>query len=144
MRRQPRPEWRESARYWEEHSATIRRMFAPLTAALVAEAGIVQGQSVLDVAGGPGEDGGVVPVGEAGVGVDVGEDVLDIGFVVLDECWIGEEGVVGFLPILGFWMLPLGALLLAEDLPFLRKPTLRALGAVQQWWDRRRGRAGGP
>jgi len=48
-------EWRESARYWEKHSATIRRMFAPLTTALVAEAGIVQGQSVLDVAGGPGE-----------------------------------------------------------------------------------------
>ncbi len=52
-------------------------------------------------------------------------------------------GFVGFLPILGFWMLPLGALLLAEDLPFLKRPTLRALGAVQQWWDRRRGRAGG-
>ncbi len=53
-------------------------------------------------------------------------------------------GVVGFLPILGFWMLPLGALLLAEDLPFLKRPTLRALGAAQGWWDRRRGRAGGP
>lgn len=52
-------------------------------------------------------------------------------------------GFVGFLPILGFWMLPLGALLLAEDLPFLKGPTLRALGAVQHWWDRRRGRAGG-
>lgn len=53
-------------------------------------------------------------------------------------------GFVGFLPVLGFWMLPLGALLLSEDVPFLKKPTLRALGAVQQWWDRRRGRAGGP
>ncbi len=53
-------------------------------------------------------------------------------------------GVFGFLPILGLWMLPLGALLLSEDLPFLKRPTLRALGAVQQWWDRRRGRAGAP
>ena len=53
-------------------------------------------------------------------------------------------GFAGFLPILGFWMLPLGILLLAEDLPFLKRPTLRALGAVQEWWDRRRGRAGEP
>ena len=51
-------------------------------------------------------------------------------------------GVVGFLPILGFWMLPLGVLLLAEDVPVLKRPALRALGAVQGWWDRRRGRAG--
>jgi hypothetical protein len=29
-------------------------------------------------------------------------------------------GVLGFLPILGFWMLPLGLLLLAEDIPLLR------------------------
>ena len=32
-------------------------------------------------------------------------------------------GLFGFLPVLGLWMLPLGFLLLAEDLPFLRKPT---------------------
>ena len=30
-------------------------MFAPVTAALVQDAGIVEGQSVIDVAGGPGE-----------------------------------------------------------------------------------------
>ena len=36
-------------------------------------------------------------------------------------------GVAGFLPVLGFWMIPLGVLLLAQDLPFLRRPTLRAL-----------------
>lgn len=47
-------------------------------------------------------------------------------------------GLVGFLPILGFWMVPLGALLLAQDIPVLRQPTLHALGAVQRWWDRRR------
>ena len=49
------PEWRESAPYWAKHNATIREMFAPLTAALVEDTGIVQGQSVLDIAGGPGE-----------------------------------------------------------------------------------------
>jgi ubiquinone/menaquinone biosynthesis C-methylase UbiE len=48
-------EWRDSAKYWAKHSATIRRMFAPLTQALIEDAGIVPGQSVLDVAGGTGE-----------------------------------------------------------------------------------------
>lgn len=48
-------EWRESAKYWQKHSATIRSMFAPLTRALIEDAGISPGQSVLDVAGGPGE-----------------------------------------------------------------------------------------
>ena len=48
-------EWRESAKYWTKHSATIRTMFAPLTQALIERAGIREGQSVLDVAGGPGE-----------------------------------------------------------------------------------------
>jgi hypothetical protein len=51
-------------------------------------------------------------------------------------------GLLGFLPILGFWMVPLGLLLLAEDIPALRQPTIRGLGAVQGWWDRRRSRRG--
>ncbi|MCX7287205.1 MAG: tryptophan synthase subunit beta [Rhodobacterales bacterium] len=32
------------------------------------------------------------------------------------------SGVFSFLPVLGIWMLPLGLLLLAVDLPFLRGP----------------------
>jgi len=48
-------QWRESAPYWEKHRDVIRTMFAPLTQALIEETGIVSGQSVLDVAGGPGE-----------------------------------------------------------------------------------------
>lgn len=48
-------EWSESATAWRRHSATIRMMFAPVTAALIEEARISAGQSVLDVAGGPGE-----------------------------------------------------------------------------------------
>lgn len=31
-------------------------------------------------------------------------------------------GLLAFLPILGVWMLPLGLLLLAIDLPFLQRP----------------------
>lgn len=48
-------EWRENAKYWTKHSGTIRTMFAPLTQALIEHAGIHDGQSVLDVAGGAGE-----------------------------------------------------------------------------------------
>lgn len=48
-------EWSESAKYWAKHSSTIRTMFAPLTQALIETACIREGQSVLDVAGGPGE-----------------------------------------------------------------------------------------
>ena len=47
--------WRESARYWTKHSETIHQMFAPLTRALIERAGIVAGQTVLDIAGGAGE-----------------------------------------------------------------------------------------
>src|SRR6185503_14228020 len=47
--------WRESASYWRRHSATIRTMFTPVTQALIEEAAIVEGQVVLDVAGGAGE-----------------------------------------------------------------------------------------
>ncbi len=48
-------EWRDSAKYWETHARTIRKMFAPVTSALIEEAGIIEGDAVLDVAGGPGE-----------------------------------------------------------------------------------------
>jgi ubiquinone/menaquinone biosynthesis C-methylase UbiE len=47
--------WRESAQYWTKHSDTIHQMFVPLTRALIERAGIVAGQTVLDVAGGAGE-----------------------------------------------------------------------------------------
>ena len=48
-------EWRESAQYWQRHAQTIRKMFSPVTRALIEEAGISEGDRVLDVAGGPGE-----------------------------------------------------------------------------------------
>ncbi len=41
-------------------------------------------------------------------------------------------GFLGFLPILGFWMVPLGLLLLAQDIPFLKGPT----GRVLVWFNR--------
>jgi SAM-dependent methyltransferase len=47
--------WTESARYWTKHSPTIHKMFVPLTRALIKRAGIREGETVLDVAGGAGE-----------------------------------------------------------------------------------------
>ena len=47
-------------------------------------------------------------------------------------------GVFGFLPLLGFWMVPLGALLIGEDIPPIRRVTLRLLGRLYLWWDARR------
>jgi ubiquinone/menaquinone biosynthesis C-methylase UbiE len=48
-------EWRKSAVYLKKHSGTIHTMLNPVTQALIEEAEIVAGQSVLDVAGGAGE-----------------------------------------------------------------------------------------
>ncbi len=46
-------------------------------------------------------------------------------------------GTVGFLPVLGFWMAPLGVFVLSVDLPVARRLRRRAL----VWWGRRqRGR----
>ena len=46
-------------------------------------------------------------------------------------------GVAGFLPILGFWMLPLGLVILSIDLALVRRHRRR----VQVWWGRRRRKA---
>ncbi|MDP3262596.1 MAG: tryptophan synthase subunit beta [Tabrizicola sp.] len=40
-------------------------------------------------------------------------------------------GVVSFLPFLGIWMLPLGLLLLAVDLAFMRGPVAAAMIRVR-------------
>ncbi|XUY27850.1 hypothetical protein RMR21_005705 [Agrobacterium sp. rho-8.1] len=42
-------------------------------------------------------------------------------------------GILGFLPILGFWMVPLGLLVLSQDLPFVRRKRRR----LSVWWARR-------
>lgn len=51
----PLSQWKESAHYWSKHSEKISRMFAPVSRALLEEAGIKPGQTVLDVAGGVGD-----------------------------------------------------------------------------------------
>src|SRR6202048_263213 len=47
--------WRSSAPFWEKHRDIIRAMLAPITQALIKDAGIGGEDSVLDVAIGPGE-----------------------------------------------------------------------------------------
>jgi ubiquinone/menaquinone biosynthesis C-methylase UbiE len=47
--------WTGSAPFWEKHGAIIGQMFAPINQALVEEAGIGRGHTVLDIATGPGE-----------------------------------------------------------------------------------------
>ena len=43
-------------------------------------------------------------------------------------------GMLGFLPILGFWMIPLGLLVLSIDLAIVRRQRRRA----EVWWGRRK------
>ncbi len=45
-------------------------------------------------------------------------------------------GLVGFLPVLGFWMVPLGVVVLSIDLPIARRLRRR----VEVWWGKRRER----
>ena len=61
-------------------------------------------------------------------------------------CIIGS--FLWFLPVLGLWFLPLGLLLIAQDVRFLRRPvgrmTLYLLDRwkrVREWWARRRADA---
>ncbi len=50
-------------------------------------------------------------------------------------------GIFSFLPILGVWMLPLGLMLIAADVPFLRRPmarfTMWVIDRVEGWRKKR-------
>ena len=49
-------------------------------------------------------------------------------------------GIFSILPVLGLWMLPLGLLLLAIDLPALRGPMAALIVRFRRWWANRRKR----
>lgn len=49
-------------------------------------------------------------------------------------------GIFSFLPVLGIWMLPLGLILIAQDVPFLQAPLARALGWIERKWLERKAR----
>ncbi|MCP4621506.1 MAG: hypothetical protein GY844_34315 [Bradyrhizobium sp.] len=46
-------------------------------------------------------------------------------------------GIFSILPVLGLWMLPLGLLLFAQDVPVLRPPLVRLLAWVERKWSER-------
>ncbi len=43
-------------------------------------------------------------------------------------------GVFSILPVLGLWMLPLGLVLFAQDVPPLQKPMAQGLGWIERKW----------
>jgi hypothetical protein len=53
-------------------------------------------------------------------------------------------GLLGFLPILGFWMIPAGVLVLATAVPAVRRFNRRVLIAVRGWWIGRKPRQRSP
>jgi hypothetical protein len=51
-------------------------------------------------------------------------------------------GIFSILPVLGLWMLPLGLVLFAQDVPMLQKPIARMLGWIKRKWiERERARS---
>ncbi len=54
--------------------------------------------------------------------------VIGVGLVVL--------GLFGFLPVLGFWMIPLGLLVLSHEFALVRRWRRR----LAVWWERRNRR----
>ena len=74
-------QWSESAPYWEKYRPVIVRMFAPVSQALIEDAAIRKGNSVLDVATGPGEPALTIAdvVGPEGtvVGTDVAPEMVE-------------------------------------------------------------------
>lgn len=52
--------------------------------------------------------------------------ILGVGLIV--------GGIFGFLPVVGFWMLPLGVILLSHDLHIVRRWRRR----FSLWWVRRK------
>lgn len=54
-------------------------------------------------------------------------------------------GIVGFLPVVGFWMVPVGLLILSADSPAVRRFNRRMTVRIMRWWYRvsRRGAPAG-
>jgi len=46
-------------------------------------------------------------------------------------------GILGFLPVVGFWMIPLGLIVLSVDFPFIRRRRRRVEVRIGRWWRRR-------
>jgi len=49
-------------------------------------------------------------------------------------------GLVGFLPVVGFWMIPAGLAILSIDIPVVRRFTTKASAVLKRWWVKIRGK----
>jgi hypothetical protein len=49
-------------------------------------------------------------------------------------------GVLSFLPVLGIWMLPLGLIIISQDLAFLQRPLATSLAWIERRWQSWRAR----
>ena len=58
--------------------------------------------------------------------------------LILGICLI-VGGILGFLPVLGFWMVPLGIAVLSVDHPGVRRYRRRIETSVLRWWHKRKG-----
>lgn len=67
--------WSGVAPFWEKYRAIIQQMFAPVTSALIEDAGIGSGYAVLDVATGPGEPALTIAAWVSAQGNVVGVDL---------------------------------------------------------------------
>ena len=47
-------------------------------------------------------------------------------------------GLLGFLPVIGYWMIPLGLVVLSVDIPIVRRWRRRVEVRFGRWWQRRR------
>jgi hypothetical protein len=50
-------------------------------------------------------------------------------------------GAVGFLPLVGFWMVPAGLLVLSADIPTVRRFNRRVTTKVLRYWRGQKRRA---
>jgi hypothetical protein len=56
---------------------------------------------------------------------------------ILLGCILVLGGLLGFLPVLGFWMVPLGLIVLAVDIPIARRLKRRLEVRLGRWLIRR-------
>lgn len=103
--------WIESAPYWEKHCEVIREMFAPVTQALIDDARIVPGHTVLDIATGPGEPALSVAARVGAQGKVVGIDPIP-GMVEAARRAAAQQGIGNLRFEVAF----------ADQLPFADSP----------------------
>lgn len=60
----------------------------------------------------------------------IGRTMVGIIFII--------GGILGFLPVLGFWMIPLGLLILSHDFPSVRRFRRRWEVKLGRWWQSRK------